>query len=89
MRIRKRILSLLLAGALLLPGLPPAEAAWDGGNNGRLAATVRVDWPQTQAALRDREVRAELFQSGRSLGTLDLAEAVSYTHLTLPTMATV
>ncbi len=74
MRIRKRILSLLLAGALLLPGLPPAEAAWDGGNNGRLAATVRVDWPQTQAALRDREVRAELFQSGRSLGTLDLAE---------------
>lgn len=74
MRIRQRILSLLLAGALLVPGLPAAEAAWDGADGGAVSATVRVDWPQTLEALRDRRVRAELFQEGRSLGTLDLTE---------------
>ena len=72
MRIRQRVLSLLLAGALLVPGLPAAEAAWDGADSGAVTATVRVDWPQTLEALRDRRVRAELFQEGRSLGTLDL-----------------
>lgn len=72
MRIRRRILSLLLAGALLLPGLPAAEAAWSGEDNGSVSATVRVDWPQTLETLQDRRVRAELFQEGRSLGTLDL-----------------
>lgn len=81
MRIRQRILSLLLAGALLLPALPAAEAAWYGGDNGSVSATVRVDWPQTLEALRDRRVRAELFQEGRSLGTLDLTEENSRTDL--------
>ena len=74
MRIRQRVLSLLLAGALLIPGLPAAEASWDGGDNGSVSATVRVDWPQTLETLRDRRVRAELFQEGRSLGTLDLTK---------------
>ena len=81
MRIRQRILSLLLAGALLLPALPAAEAAWYGGDNGSVSATVRGDWPQTLEALRDRRVRAELFQEGRSLGTLDLTEENSRTDL--------
>lgn len=81
MRIRQRIVSLLLAGALLLPGLPAAEAAWIGENNGDISATVRVDWPQTLEALRDRRVRAELFQEGRSLGTLDLTREDSRADL--------
>ncbi len=74
MRIKQRVLSLLLAGALLVPGLPAAEAAWGGADLGGISATVRVDWPQTLEALRDRRVRAELYQEGRSLGTLDLTE---------------
>ncbi|MDE6455638.1 MAG: hypothetical protein K2L38_07020, partial [Dysosmobacter sp.] len=74
MRIRQRMLSLLLAGALLLPGLPAAEAAGSGADSGSISATVRVDWPQTLEALQDRELRAELFQDGRSLGVLDLTE---------------
>ena len=74
MRIKQRVLSLLLAGALLVPGLPAAEAAWGGADLGGISATVRVDWPQTLEALRDRRVRAELYQEGRSLGALDLTE---------------
>ena len=62
MRVRQRILSLLLAGALLVPGLPAARAAWNGTDSGAVTATVRMDWPQTLTALRDRSVRAELFQ---------------------------
>lgn len=81
MRIRQRVLSLLLAGALLVPGLPAAEAAWDGADSGSISATVRVDWPQTLEALRDRRVRAELFQGGRSLGRLDLTEENRRTDL--------
>ena len=81
MRIRQRMLSLLLAGALLVPGLPVAEAAWSGADSGAVSATVRVDWPQTLEALRDRRVRAELFQEGRSLGTLDLTEENSRTDV--------
>ncbi len=81
MRIRQRILSLLLAGALLVPGLPAAEAAWSGADSGAISATVRVDWPQTLEALRDRRVRAELFQEGRSLGILDLTEENSRTDV--------
>ena len=74
MRIKQRILSLLLAGALLVPGLPAASAAGSGADSGTISATVRVDWPQTLEALRDRRVRAELYQEGRSLGTLALTE---------------
>ncbi|WP_297997515.1 M60 family metallopeptidase [uncultured Oscillibacter sp.] len=74
MRIKQRVLSLLLAGALLVPGLPAAEAAWGGADLGGISATVRVDWPQTLEALQDRRVRAELYQEGRSLGALDLTE---------------
>ncbi len=81
MRIRQRLLSLLLAGALLVPALPAAGAAWDGVDSGSVSATVRVDWPQTLEALRDRRVRAELYQEGRSLGTLDLAEEDSRADL--------
>ncbi len=81
MRIRQRILSLLLAGALLVPGLPAAEAAWGGADSGSVSATVRVDWPQTLEALQDRRVRAELFQEGRSLGTLDLTREDGRTDL--------
>ena len=80
MRIRERILSLLLAGALLLPALPPAKAAEPEGS-GSVSATVRVDWPQSLEALRDRNVRAELFQDGRSLGSISLAEETEQSRL--------
>ena len=70
MRLHKRILSLLLSAALLLPALPPARAA--EGETGSVSATLRVDYPQSLEALRDRSVQAELFQGRRSLGTLDL-----------------
>ena len=73
MRIRERLVSLLLAGALLLPALPPARAAETAGN-GSVSATVRVDWPQSLEELRERDVRAELFQNGRSLGLISLTE---------------
>ena len=53
MRIKQRVLSLLLAGALLVPGLPAASAAGSGADSGTISATVRVDWPQTLEALRD------------------------------------
>ena len=56
MRIRERLVSLLLAGALLLPALPPARAAETAGN-GSVSATVRVDWPQSLEELRERDVR--------------------------------
>ncbi len=75
MRIKQRILSLLLAGALLLPALPGAEAAErTGTETGSISATLRVDWPQNLEELQNREVRAELFQGGRSLGTLSMTE---------------
>lgn len=74
MRIKKRLLSLLLAGALLLPALPAAEAAGIGSATGSISSTLRVDWPQTLETLRSRKVQAELFQNGHSLGTLPLTE---------------
>ena len=70
MRLHKRILSLLLSAALLLPALPPARAA--ERETGSVSATLRVDYPQSLEALRNRSVQAELFQGSRSLGTLDL-----------------
>ena len=74
MRIKQRMLSLLLAGALLLPGLPAARASWTGSETGSVSATLRIDYPQSLEVLQDRALRAELFQDGRSLGTLDLTE---------------
>ena len=70
MRLHKRILSLLLSAALLLPALPPARAV--ERETGSVSATLRVDYPQSLEALRNRSVQAELFQGSRSLGTLDL-----------------
>ena len=62
MRIKQLILSLLLAGALLLPVLPGAEAAErTGTETGSISSTLRVDWPQNLEELQNREVRAELF----------------------------
>ena len=72
MRIKQQLLSLLLAGALLLPVFPPVRAA--GIDRGSISAALRLDWPQTLEALRDREVQAELFRDGRSLGTIPLTE---------------
>ena len=74
MRIKQRLLSLLLAGALLAPALPAAEAAWTATDTGSISATLRVDWPQTLEALQDRNIQAELFQDGHSLGSLPLTE---------------
>lgn len=82
MRIRRRVLSLLLAGALLLPVLPAAGAApWTGGTTGSVSATLRLDWPQTLESLQERNIQAQLFQDGRSLGSLPLAEENAYADL--------
>lgn len=74
MRIRQRLVSLLLAGALLLPGLPAARALPTGSETGSVSATLRIDYPQSLEALQARQVRAELFRDGRSLGTIPLTE---------------
>ena len=74
MRIRQRLVSLLLAGALLLPGLPAARALPFGSETGSVSATLRIDYPQSLEALQDRDIQAELFQDGRSLGTIPLTE---------------
>ena len=53
MRIRKRILSFLLAAAMLTAFLPPAEAEAAGTSpiQGTISATVRVDYPQLLSEL--------------------------------------
>ena len=71
MRFRQRILSWLLAAALLLPALPAAEAE-EISVSGSISATLRIDWLQSLEGLRNRDLQAELFQGGRSLGSLDL-----------------
>lgn len=73
MRLRKRMISLLLAAALLVPALPAAQAA-QKDSVGSVSATLRLDLPQSLETLRDRDVQAELFQDGRSLGVLPLTE---------------
>lgn len=72
MRMRTRLFSLLLTGALLVPVFPAAQAAETEGS-GTLSATLRIDLPQSLDALEDRNIRVELLRDGRSLGDLPLA----------------
>ncbi|MDE7218968.1 MAG: M60 family metallopeptidase [Oscillospiraceae bacterium] len=77
MHIRKRILSLFLAAAMLASFLPAAEAAETGSESrasGSLSATLRIDYAQSLDSLRARDVAVELFQGGVSLGRLPLTQ---------------
>ncbi len=81
MNIRNRILSGLLALALLLPMGLPALAADAGAPEegfgapqavGQLQATLRLDLAQSQAALESRNVQATLLQGEETLGQAGL-----------------
>ena len=75
-----RLRSALLAAAMFLSLLAPmAPAARAADVTGSISATVRLDYDQTLAELRRREVRAELWQSGTYLGAATLTEAGTQT----------
>ncbi len=77
MRIRKRILSFLLAAAMLTAFLPPAGAADTSSIRGTISATMRIDYPQLLGELQERGVSVELFRNGSSLGKLPLTREAS------------
>ena len=77
MRIRKRILSFLLAAAMLTAFLPPAGAADTSSIRGTISATMRIDYPQLLGELQERGVSVELFRNGSSLGKLSLTREAS------------
>ena len=77
MRIRKRILSFLLAAAMLTAFLPPAGAADTSSIRGTISATMRIDYPQLLGELHERGVSVELFRNGSSLGKLPLTREAS------------
>ena len=75
----KRMLSLLLTGAMLGSVFTPtrAFAAQDSRSDtttGQISATLRLDYPQEIKQLKSRKVQVELKQGGQSLGTLSLAQ---------------
>ncbi|MDE6837193.1 MAG: hypothetical protein K2P33_02220, partial [Acutalibacter sp.] len=86
MKLRARILSALLAGALALGSLTPAYAAAEPPPAavepaetepaapvlGSLTAVLRLDYAQPLTALEARRVKAELSSDGVSLGAFDL-----------------
>lgn len=77
-----RLRAVLLAAAMflsLLAPMAPAARAAEAAASGSVSATVRLDYDQTLAELRRREVRAELWQGGTCLGEASLAEAGTYT----------
>ena len=75
-----RLRSALLAAAMFLSLLAPmAPAARAADVTGSISATVRLDYDQTLAELRRREIRAELWQEGRYLGAAGLTEAGAQT----------
>lgn len=82
-----RVLSCLLATTLLSsstaaavntslirPEAPPVPMAAlaDAGVTGKIEATLRLDFAQTETALRNREVKAVLEQGGREIEEVDL-----------------
>ena len=73
-RLRAALLAAVMFLSLLAPMAPAARGA-DAAVTGSVSATVRLDYAQTLAELRRREVRAELWQGGSCLGSASLADA--------------
>ena len=76
----RRLLSATLAAALVSGlWLPAPAAAAESGVTGSVTAAVRVDYAQRIDELQRRELRVELRQGSRSLGSVPLTEEGSYT----------
>lgn len=80
-RLRSALLAAAMFLSLLAPMAPVARAA---DVTGSISVTVRLDYDQTLAELRRREVRAELWQSGTYLGAATLTEAGTQTLSVYP-----
>ncbi|MBD5161952.1 MAG: hypothetical protein HDT14_08090 [Oscillibacter sp.] len=74
MKIRERLGPALLAAVMFISLLPPLTPAARGAEavTGSISATVRIDYDQSLSELQKRQVRAELLQGNRSLGSVDL-----------------
>ena len=75
MNTLKRISALALTASMALSMLTPAWAAEKTtAATGELQAAVRIDYSQTLAELKERAIKAELFQGGKPLGSAFLTE---------------
>ncbi len=78
MNTHKRISALALTASMALSMLTPAWAAEKTtAATGELQATVRIDYNQPLAELKEREIKAELFQGRNSLGSVSLTNPES------------
>ena len=77
-RLRTALLAAAMFLSLLAPMAPAGRAA-EAAVTGSISATVRLDYDQTLAELRRREVRAELWQGETYLGAASLTEAGTLT----------
>ncbi len=81
MKLRTRILSALLAGALALSCALPAGAQEDplapqaaAPANGELKVNLRLDYAQPLTALQNHDVKVRISQNGSPLGSVNLWE---------------
>ena len=71
--MKRRISAVLLTASMVLSMVGPVRATEERGA-GRLEATLRLDYSQELAELRERDVRAELLQGRSSLGEISLTQ---------------
>ena len=79
-RWRPALLAVALIFSLFSPLAPESramEAQAADAITGTISATVRLDFDQSLAELRERQVRVELLQGSLSLGTVELTQAGS------------
>ncbi|MCI8304434.1 MAG: hypothetical protein HFF52_07390 [Lawsonibacter sp.] len=80
MKTHRRISAALLTASMALSLLTPAWAAESKSTlTGNVQATVRIDYAQELAELRERGIKAELLQGSTSLGELSLTEPSTQT----------
>ncbi len=78
-KMKTRILSALIAASMMSSLYTPALAAEaESEVTGSVTAVVRVDYAQRLDELQRREIKLELLKDGKSLGTVPMAEAGSY-----------
>ena len=73
-KTKKRLLSALLAAALVSGLWIPAPAAAESPVTGSVTAAVRIDYAQRLDELQRRDLRLELRRGGQTLGTVPLAQ---------------
>lgn len=78
-KTKKRLLSALLAAALVSGLWIPAPAAAESPVTGSVTAAVRIDYAQRLDELQRRDLRLELRRGGQTLGTVPLTQEGSYT----------